>query len=45
MEVKKIATLATMVKQSKSEVVKLQAFDSSYFGRKSHFQDDSTQII
>ena len=41
---KKVATLATKakLKQEQDKTVKLQAFNSSYFCDKSHFQDDWT---
>ena len=44
--IKKIITLATKVelKVEQDKIIKLQAFDSSYFRDKSHFVDeDSTQ--
>ena len=42
---KKVATLATKVelKAEKDKTIKLQAFDSSYFRGKSHFENDRTQ--
>ena len=42
---KKIATLATKaeLKAEQDKIIKLQAFDSSYFGGKSHFEDDATE--
>ena len=42
---KEVATLATKaeLKVEKDKVIKLQAFDSSYFGRKNHFENDRTQ--
>ena len=42
---KKIATLAKKaeLKAEQDEIVKLQAFRSSYFLGKSHFEDDYTQ--
>ena len=44
--IKKIITLATKaeLKVEQDKIIKLQAFDSSYFRDKSHFVDeDSTQ--
>ena len=42
---KKAATLATKVelKAKKDKIITLQAFDSSYFQGKNHFEDDGTQ--
>ena len=42
---KKIAALTTKaeLKAEKDKIVKLQAFDSSYFRYKSHFEDDGTE--
>ena len=42
---KKVAMLAakTEVKAEQDRLTKLQAFDSSYFRAKSHFEDDGTQ--
>ena len=42
---KKAATLATKadLKAEQDKIIKLQAFDSSYFRGKSHFEDDGTQ--
>ena len=42
---KKIAARTTKVelKAEKDKIVKLQAFDSSYFCYKSHFEDDGTK--
>ena len=41
---KKVETLATKpeLKANQDSIVKLQAFDSSYFCWKSHFEDDWT---
>ena len=41
---KKVATLSTKVelKAEQDKIVKLQAFASSYFSGKSHFEDDAT---
>ena len=38
-------TLATKseLKAEQEKMIKLQEFDSSYFGGKSHFEDDDTQ--
>ena len=43
---KKIKTLTTKseLKADQDKIVKLQAFDSSYFRGKSHFEDDGAQI-
>ena len=40
----KLATLATKtkLKAEQDKIVKLQAFDSTYFRNKSHFEDDVT---
>ena len=42
---KKIAALTTKaeLKAEKDKIVELQAFDSSYFRYKSHFEDDGTE--
>ena len=42
---KKVATLATKaeLKAEQDKIIKLEAFDSSYFCGKSHFEDDETQ--
>ena len=42
---KKVAKLATKaeLKAEKDKITKLQAFDSSYFRGKSHFEDDGIQ--
>ena len=44
---KKVATLATKaelkLKAEQDEIIKLQAFDSSYFHGKSHFENDETE--
>ena len=42
---KKVATLATKteLKAEQDKLTKLQAFDSSYFRGKSHFEDDGNQ--
>ena len=42
---KKVATLATKseLKANQDKIIKLQAFDSSYFCDKNHFEDDGTQ--
>ena len=42
---KKVAALATKaeLKAEQDKIIKLQAFDSSYFRGKSHFYDDGTQ--
>ena len=42
---KKVAILATKaeLKAEKDKIIKLQAFDSSYFCGKSYFEDDGTQ--
>ena len=42
---KKIATLPTKaeLKAEQDKIVNLKAFDSSYFGNNSHFEDDDTQ--
>ena len=42
---KKVATLATKseLKADQDKIIKLQAFDSSYFCDKNHFEDDGTQ--
>ena len=42
---KKVAALETKValKAEQDKIMKLQAFDSSYFQGKSHFEDDATQ--
>ena len=42
---KKVSTLATKakLKPEQDKIIKLQAFDSSYFRGKSHFQDDDIQ--
>ena len=42
---KKVATLATKaeLKAEKDKITKLEAFDSSYFRGKSHFEDDGIQ--
>ena len=42
---KKVVTLATKseLKAEQEKMIKLQEFDSSYFGGKSHFEDDDTQ--
>ena len=37
------ADLKAELKAEQEKVVKLQAFDSSYFRDKSHFEDDGTQ--
>ena len=44
---KKVATLAKKaeLKAEQNKIMKLQAFDSSYFCGKSHFEDDDTQIF
>ena len=41
---KKVAALATKaeLKAEQDEILKLQAFDSSYFRGKNHFEDDDT---
>ena len=43
--IKKVATLATKteLKEEPDKIVKLQAFDSSDFYGKSHFEDNGTQ--
>ena len=45
LDLKKVATLATKVelKAKKDKIITLQAFDSSYFQGKNHFEDDGTQ--
>ena len=42
---KKVVTLATKaeLKEEQDKIIKLQAFDSSYFRGRSHFEDDATQ--
>ena len=42
---KKVAALATKaeLKTEQDKIIKLQAFDSSYYRGKSHFKDDGTQ--
>ena len=42
---KNVATLATKaeLKAEQDKIIKRQAFDSSYFGGKNHFEDDGTQ--
>ena len=42
---KKVATLATKteLKAEQDKLTKLQAFDSTYFRGKSHFEDDGNQ--
>ena len=42
---KNVATLATKaeLKTEQAKIIKLQAFDSSYYRGKSHFKDDGTQ--
>ena len=42
---KKVTTLATKgeIKAEQDKIIKLQAFDSSYFQSKSHFEDDGNQ--
>ena len=42
---KKVATLATNaeLKAEQDKIIKLQAFDSSYFRGKGHFEDDRIQ--
>ena len=44
-QIKKVATLATKadLNAEQDKVTKLQAFDSSYFRGKSHFEDDGIQ--
>ena len=42
--IKKVATLATKAElKSEQDKIKLQAFDSSYFRGKNHFENDCTQ--
>ena len=38
-------TTKTELKAEQDKIKKLQALDSSYFQRKSHFEDDGTQPI
>ena len=42
---KKVSTLATKaeLKSEQDKILNLQAFDSSYFRGKSHFEEDGTQ--
>ena len=42
----KLTTLATKaeLKTEQDKIVKLQIFDSTYFGDKSHFENDGTSI-
>ena len=44
---RKLATLATKpeLKDEQDKIIKFQAFDSSYFRGKSHFEEDGTKII
>ena len=46
-EIAKVATLATKaeLKAEQDKIIKLQAFDSSYFCGKSHFEDDGTEKL
>ena len=44
---RKLATLATKaeLKDEQDKIIKFQAFNSSYFRGKSHFEEDGTKII
>ena len=44
---RKLATLATKaeLKDEQDKIIRFQAFNSSYFRGKSHFEEDGTKII